>query len=107
MKKYRIGYTCGVYDLFHIGHLNLFEKCKEMCDVLIVGVCNDEYVTQIKKKKPIISEEERLRIINALKVVDAAYLIDIETTNDKMKALSDFKFDVLFSGDELERIRKI
>ena len=100
MKKYRIGYTCGVYDLFHVGHLNLFERCKEMCDVLIVGVCNDDYVRNIKNKEPMINENDRLRIVNSLKCVDAAYLVDIETTNDKMIALKEFKFDVLFSGDD-------
>ncbi len=99
-KKYKIGYTCGVYDLFHIGHLNLFERCKKMCDVLIVGVCNDQYVREIKKKEPVIDEKDRLRIVKALKAVDAAYLIDIDTTNDKMKACDKFHFDVLFSGDD-------
>ena len=95
MKKYHIGYTCGVFDLFHVGHLNLLERCKEMCDILIVGVCDDKYVTEIKKKQPVYSEDQRVRIINALKVVDTAELVSIEETNDKK-----FKFDVLFSGDD-------
>ena len=100
MKKYNIGYTCGVFDLFHVGHLNLLERCKEMCDVLIVGVCDDEYVTEVKKKIPVYSEDQRVRIINALKVVDHAELVSIEETNDKMLALKKFKFDVLYSGDD-------
>lgn len=99
-KKYHIGYTCGAFDLFHIGHLNLLEKCKSMCDILIVGVCNDEYVRKVKEKEPVFPENQRLRIINALKVVDDAVLVDIETTNDKMIALKKFNFDVLFSGDD-------
>lgn len=81
MKKYHIGYTCGVFDLFHTGHLNLLERCKELCDVLVVGVCNDEYVRIIKKVEPVYSEADRLRIIKALKCVDDAVLVDIETTN--------------------------
>lgn len=54
MKKYKIGITVGVFDLFHVGHLNLFERCKEMCEHLIVAVCQDDYVNLIKKKKPVI-----------------------------------------------------
>lgn len=100
MKKYKIGFTAGVFDLFHVGHLNLLERCKEYCDYLIVGVCDDKYVTDIKKKQPVINENDRVRIINALKCVDEAVLIDIETTNDKMVALEKFGFDVLFSGDD-------
>ena len=100
MKKYKVGYTCGVFDLLHIGHLNLLERCKEMCDTLIVGVCNDDYVRNIKHKNPVYSEEERLRLLNALNCVDKAVLVDIETTNEKMIALDKFKFDVLFSGDD-------
>ena len=100
MKKYKIGYTCGVFDLFHVGHLNLLERCKEMCDILIVGVCDDDYVRNIKKKEPVIEENDRVRILNALKCVDRAELVDIATTNDKMLALERFSFDVLFSGDD-------
>lgn len=100
MKKYKIGFTAGVFDLFHTGHLNLLEKCKSMCDYLIVGICNDDYVHNIKKKEPVYNEADRVRIISALKCVDEAVLIDIETTNDKMLALQTFNFDVLFSGDD-------
>lgn len=99
-KKYHIGYTCGVFDLFHVGHLNLLERCKEMCDILIVGACNDDYVLNIKKTTPVFNENERVRILNALKVVDRAELVSIEETNDKMLAYERFKFDVLFSGDD-------
>lgn len=100
MKKYRIGYTAGVFDLFHVGHLNLLERCKEMCDVLIVGVCDDDYVVNIKKKNPVFKENERVRILNALKCVDRAELVNFEITDNKMLALDKFRFDVLFSGDD-------
>lgn len=100
MKKYKVGYTCGVFDVFHVGHLNLLEKCKEMCEVLIVGICNDDYVYNVKHKNPVFSEDERLRIVGALRCVDRAEIVDIETTNEKMLALNKFKFDVLFSGDD-------
>lgn len=99
-KKYHIGYTCGVFDVFHVGHLNLLERCKGMCDILIVGVCDDTYVRDIKHKEPVYSEKDRVRILKALKVVDDAVLVDIATTNDKMLALDKFHFDVLFSGDD-------
>lgn len=100
MKKYKIGYTCGVFDMFHVGHLNLLEKCKSMCDYLIVGVCNDDYVRNIKHKEPVYSEQDRVRILEALKVVDRAELVTIEETNDKILAIEKFHFNVLFSGDD-------
>ncbi len=109
VKKYHVGYTCGVFDVFHVGHLNLLERCKEMCDILIVGVCDDTYVREIKKKEPVYPEDQRVRILKALKVVDDAYLVDIDTTNDKMLAINRFHFDVLFSGDDwkgTERYKK-
>ena len=100
MKKYKVGYTCGVFDLFHVGHLNLLERCKEMCDFLIVGVCDDDYVRNVKHKEPIINESNRARIIKALKCVDDVVVVDTEVTNNKMLALEKIKFDVLFSGDD-------
>ncbi len=96
----KIGYTCGVYDLFHVGHLNLFERCKQKCDYLIVGVCSDDYVKEYKNKSPMINEKDRARIVGALKCVDRAAIISTEETVDKMLAWEKFKFDVLFSGDD-------
>ena len=97
MKK---GYTCGVYDLFHVGHLNLFERCKQQCDYLIVGICDDEYVRNVKNKEPIINENDRARIVAALKCVDEVHIIDTQTTIDKVKAYKMFGYDALFVGDD-------
>ena len=99
-KKYKKGYTCGVFDMFHVGHLNLLERCKEQCEYLIVGVCNDDYVRNVKHTEPVIEEKDRVRILNALKCVDQAELVSIEETDDKMMALKKFEFNVLFSGDD-------
>lgn len=96
----KIGYTCGVYDLFHVGHLNLFERCKQACDYLIVGICDDEYVRTVKGKVPIINQDDRARIVNALKCVDEVRIIDTDTTIDKIKAYNIFHFDKLFVGDD-------
>ncbi len=96
----KIGYTCGVFDLFHVGHLNLLEKCKKVCDYLIVGVCSDEYVRECKKTEPFINEEDRARILNALKCVDKAEVVSIEETTDKLLAWERFNFNVLFSGSD-------
>lgn len=96
----RIGYTCGVFDLFHVGHLNLLERAKNHCDYLIVGVCSDEYVTKIKQKESVINENDRARILSALKCVDKAEVVSIEETLDKMLAWKRFGFNVLFSGSD-------
>ncbi|MBR2278566.1 MAG: adenylyltransferase/cytidyltransferase family protein [Eubacterium sp.] len=100
MKKYKVGYTAGVFDLLHVGHLNLLERCKSMCDYLIVGVCDDDYVRNIKHTEPVIPEKDRVRMIEALKCVDKAELVNYEITDNKLLALEKFKFDVLFSGDD-------
>ncbi len=100
MKKYRVGYTAGVFDLFHVGHLNLFEHCKEQCEYLIVGVCDDEYVRHVKKKEPIIPLQDRIKIIAALKCVDEVVVVNAEECENKLLVLEKYKFDVLFSGDD-------
>lgn len=96
----KIGYTCGVFDLFHVGHLNLLEKCKEQCDYLIVGVCSDEYVRKCKNTNPVVHEKDRIRILNALKCVDLAEIVSIEETFNKLLAWEKFHFNVLFSGSD-------
>lgn len=70
MKKYKLGYTTGVFDLFHIGHLNILRRAKEQCEYLIVGVSTDELVMGYKNKNPIIPFEERKQIVEAIKYVD-------------------------------------
>lgn len=99
-KKYKVGFTTGVFDLFHVGHLNLLEKCKAQCEHLIVAICDDEYVRVIKHKEPVINETDRMRIIGALKCVDEVVMINTAETEDKMLCLAKFHFDVLFAGDD-------
>lgn len=97
MKKHIIGYTTGVFDLFHIGHLNLLRKAKEQCDYLIVGVSTDELVKAYKHHKPIMSFEERRSIVEAVKYVDR---VVPQTSLSKMAAWNALHFDVLFHGDD-------
>ncbi len=96
-KKYRIGYTTGVYDMFHIGHLNILKKAKELCDFLIVGVSTDETVLEYKHKLPVIPYEERAQIVSAIKYVDK---VVPQTTMDKMVAWRQLHFDVIFHGND-------
>lgn len=96
MSKTIIGYTSGVYDLFHIGHLNLLKNAKGLCDKLIVGVSVDELVAY-KHKKSVIPFAERLEIVRSIKYVDAAIPQD---DLDKFKMWEKLHFDVLFVGDD-------
>ena len=96
MKKQIIGYTCGVFDMFHIGHLNLLKNCKGMCDKLVVGVPIDDLVFY-KKKKAIIPFEERIEIVRSIKYVDTAIP---QNDMDKFLACKKLKADYLFVGDD-------
>lgn len=91
-----IGYTTGVFDLFHIGHLNMLKNAKAMCDRLIVGVTTDELV-QYKNKKAVIRFEERLEIVRSIKYVDVAIP---QSDMDKFKMWEKLRFDVIFVGDD-------
>tara|TARA_B000000609_G_C24174888_1_gene353095 strand:- start:1751 stop:2167 length:417 start_codon:yes stop_codon:yes gene_type:complete len=91
-----IGYTSGVYDLFHIGHLNMLRNAKSMCDKLIVGVTTDELVSY-KLKKSVIPFTERIEIVRSLNCVDVAIP---QTDIDKVKIWNKLKFNILFVGDD-------
>jgi len=91
------GYTTGVFDLFHIGHLNIIRRAKEQCDYLIVGVSTDELVEEYKKNPPVIPYEERKVIIESIKYVDE---VVPQTSLDKVAAFEMYGFDVMFHGDD-------
>ena len=95
MKK--IGYTTGVFDLFHIGHLNILKRARLECDYLIVGITTDELAMSVKGEKPFISFEERVEIVESIKFVDE---VVPQTTYNKMKAWNNLKFDRMFVGDD-------
>lgn len=97
MKKYRLGYTTGVFDMFHIGHLNILRRAKEQCDYLIVGVSTDELVKEYKNKTPIIPFEERAEIVRSIDCVDK---VIPQVNRDKYEAWKELKFDVMFVGDD-------
>lgn len=103
MKKYKIGYTTGVYDMFHIGHLNVFKNAKKYCDYLVVGVSTDELVCNYKNKVPVIPYENRAEIVSAIKYVDK---VVPQTNMDKLAAARSVNADVVFVGDDWKGTEK-
>ena len=95
MKK--IGYTTGVFDLFHIGHLNILKRARLECDHLIVGVTTDELAEKAKSQKPFIPFQERMDLVESVKYVDE---VVPQTSYDKMEAWNNLKFDLMFVGDD-------
>lgn len=93
----KIGYTAGVFDLFHIGHLNILRRAKLECDYLIVGVSTDELCQKRKGKNPIIPYVERIEIIKSIKFVDEAIP---QNYADKFEMWNKLKFDIIFVGDD-------
>lgn len=97
MKKYKIGYTQGTFDMFHIGHLNLLHQAKGLCDELIVGVNSDQLVNDYKHKFPVVNERDRAAIIAELRCVDKVVLCD---TLKKTDAWQRLHFDAVFIGSD-------
>ena len=96
-KKYKIGYTSGVFDMFHIGHLNILRRAKEQCEYLIVGVTTDELCFERKKKYPVINENDRRVIVSAIRYGDK--VIPQENMN-KLETIKKYHCDVVFVGSD-------
>jgi len=92
-----IGYTSGVFDLFHIGHLNILRNAKAMCDRLVVGITTDELIIDYKKKNAIIPFEERIEIVRNINCVD---VVIAQETMDKFEVWDKLRFDIMFVGDD-------
>lgn len=99
MNKKIIGYTTGVYDMFHIGHLNIIKRAKEQCDYLIVGVSTDALVMKEKHKAPVIPYDERIEIVESIKFVDK---VVPQINKNKMEAWELYHFDKMFVGSDWE-----
>lgn len=93
----RVGYAPGVYDLFHIGHLNILRRAREKCDYLIAGVVSDEMTELAKGRTPVVPEAERLQIVQHIVYVDEAIM---ETAPRKLDTWRNHPFDVIFKGDD-------
>lgn len=97
MKIYDVGYTTGVFDMFHVGHLNILRRSKERCRRLIVGVSTDELVMTYKHKIPIVHLSDRMEIVAAIRYVDE---VVVQDNMDKFKAWERLRFNVIFHGDD-------
>lgn len=97
MKRYKIGYTQGTFDMFHIGHLNLLRQAKERCEKLIVGINSDTLVQQYKNKTPVVNENDRMEIVKELRCVDDVIKCETLKKTDVWKKLH---FDAIFIGSD-------
>ncbi|MHC5251602.1 adenylyltransferase/cytidyltransferase family protein [Listeria kieliensis] len=98
MKKYKVGLTTGVFDLFHVGHLNILKQAKDQCDFLIVGVSTDEFVEAYKNKTPVVPFEDRKTIVEAQRDVD---LVIPQTSHaSKLDIIDNYDVEVMFHGND-------
>ena len=99
----RVGYATGVYDLFHVGHLNILRQARERCDSLIAGVTTDELVVQPKGYPPVVPYVERVEIVKAITYVDTVIPV---SSLDKTLAYRTMPFDIIFKGDDWQGTEK-
>lgn len=92
-----VGYSSGVFDMFHVGHLNLLRRSRNYCRHLVVGVASDEYVEGLKGRPPVVPCDERIDIISALGIVDE---VIIDRSEDKIAVWQQRPFDVIFKGSD-------
>ncbi len=97
MKKYKIGFLCGFFDPLHDGHIDIMRQAKEMCEHLIVAVGTDEFMMQRKHRETVLSYEQRVEIVSAIRYVDQ---VVPEIDLDKMKAYYQYHFDVMIAGED-------
>ncbi|CAN5348547.1 adenylyltransferase/cytidyltransferase family protein [soil metagenome] len=95
--NYVVGYASGIFDMFHVGHLNLLRRARTHCDHLVVGVGSDEYAEQLKGRLPVVPCDERIDIVSALGIVDE---VVIDRSEDKSAVWHQRPFDVIFKGDD-------
>jgi cytidyltransferase-like protein len=93
-----VGYTAGVFDMFHAGHLHLLKQARGRCDYLIVGVTTDEMAMQARGRMPVVPMLERMAVVESMRYVD--HVIP-QINPDKVYAWQTYKYDVLFAGDNL------
>ena len=97
MKKYKIGFLCGFFDPLHDGHIDIMRQAKEMCEYLIVAVGTDDFMMQRKHRETVLSYEQRVEIVSAIRYVDQ---VVPEIDLDKMKAYYQYHFDVMIAGED-------
>lgn len=96
-KKFKVGYTTGVFDMFHIGHLNILRRAKEQCEYLVVGVTTDALCMQRKNKYPIIGEQDRMAIVEAIRYVDK---VVPQADMEKIRPVRELGVDAVFVGSD-------
>ena len=97
MKKYKIGFICGFFDLLHEGHIDILRQAKDRCEHLIVAVGTDEFMRERKHRESVLTYEQRVEIVKTIRYVDE---VVEETDLDKISAYKKYKFNVMFAGDD-------
>lgn len=99
MKKYKIGFLCGFFDILHDGHIDVLRKAKDYCDFLIVAVGTDEFMRTRKGREAVLSYDQRVEIVSAIRYVDQ---VVPEPNLDKVAAFRKYHFDVMIAGSDHE-----